>query len=868
MSVMRSPAGAVAVLGLQLLLCSAAAQTVVNSTFVAQPGGFYSNPNNWAPAEVPHNTEATRYNVTVPLGVGVSVDTSATISNLNLGGFAHLFRTTLTVTGTTQFVIDEGYHIAVLSSEDAPSAFNAGTLSAFSNNTLRGHYAILSGGSPATLQFRGANIGTLVNGSVHLYGVLARVIDENGNDALRNLARVESSATLGLDGSNVVTSVPFTNNGTLSLGITGGATTFTATHSLTNFDFASRTITGGKFRLGHSFAAPGSFPTEFRFNGADIVNNGSELELIGATTRITDLAGLDGLRNLARNLPGASLRLREHSFATAGNFTNDGFLSLRDTLFTVAGSLTNFDPGTRTLSGGMYEISGADFKFNGADIVRNGASIVLEYGGSITDLATNNGLRNFADNLGGASFTVGQSQSFTAGGDFANAGEIKIVYLPYGIPEQPSEPGRFTVPSGFRYTQTAGLTVNDGVLTAKSVNFLGGSLSGSGLITGDLTVTNATVAPVQGAKIDGNLTLSSGSRLHCTIDRYAVGSWREITGKAVLAGTLDIEITDELFLASNAVLIVLESTGPMTGAFSNAPNGARITTIDGSGSFVVVYESNRVTITQFQPLPPPVQLLNISTRAALTRSDDDPFGTRSVLIGGFIISGFDPKTVVLRGIGPSLANSGVGSPLADPTLRLHASPNGVVATNDNWKDSQPDEIIQIGLAPADDREAVIVATLAPGSYTVVLREKSGLAGNGLIEVYDVSKSATSKLANISTRGFTDGNDLLIGGIIAGGDGQGNTVVVARAIGPQLRRNGVLNAIEDPTLELRDHNGSLVAFNDNWGDNFDQIPGELQPGHTRESALRVSLPRGNYTAIVRPKGDLGGVALVEFYDLRR
>jgi hypothetical protein len=199
---------------------------------------------------------------------------------------------------------------------------------------------------------------------------------------------------------------------------------------------------------------------------------------------------------------------------------------------------------------------------------------------------------------------------------------------------------------------------------------------------------------------------------------------------------------------------------------------------------------------------------------------------------------------------------------------LHASGGGVIVSNDNWRDAQESQITQSGLAPGDDREAAILATVNPGSYTVILKEKNGLSGYGLVEVFDLSKNSNSKLANISTLGSIDSNNVLIGGVILAGDGQGNDEVVVRALGPSLRRSsGVFEALDDPTLELRDGDGNLVAFNDDWGVNRAQIPSGFQPNENAESAMHVSLPRGNYTAIVRAKGNRGGVALVEFYDLR-
>jgi hypothetical protein len=209
----------------------------------------------------------------------------------------------------------------------------------------------------------------------------------------------------------------------------------------------------------------------------------------------------------------------------------------------------------------------------------------------------------------------------------------------------------------------------------------------------------------------------------------------------------------------------------------------------------------------------------------------------------------------------------VSPTLADPTLALHGFDGATIATNDNWTEGEQDELTALGLAPDDPHEAALIATLDPGHYTVVIREKSGLAGTGLVELYDLAASSDSKLANISTRGFTDAANLLIGGIITGGDAPANAEILVRALGPELKHHGISNALEDPTLELRDANGGVVAFNDDWLANHEQVPFGLHPYQSGESALHVSLPRGNYTAIVRAKPNSAGVALVEFYDLR-
>src|SRR5205085_8030474 len=129
-----------------------------------------------------------------------------------------------------------------------------------------------------------------------------------------------------------------------------------------------------------------------------------------------------------------------------------------------------------------------------------------------------------------------------------------------------------------------------------------------------------------------------------------------------------------------------------------------------------------------------------------------------VLIGGFIITGFDPKKVIIRAIGPSLTAFGISGALADPILELHDGSGSVIFTNDNWKDTQKQAILDSTIPPPNDLESAIVATLASGNYTAILRGKNNGTGLGLLEVYDLNQAAGSKLANISTRGFVDAGD--------------------------------------------------------------------------------------------------------------
>jgi hypothetical protein len=235
------------------------------------------------------------------------------------------------------------------------------------------------------------------------------------------------------------------------------------------------------------------------------------------------------------------------------------------------------------------------------------------------------------------------------------------------------------------------------------------------------------------------------------------------------------------------------------------------------------------------------------------------------LIGGFIITGTDPKKVIIRGIGPSL--TGVGAALPDPTLELKRG-DTTIASNDNWKENQA-EVEATTIPPTNNLEAAIVVTLDPGLYTTILADKNGVPGVGVVEVYDLARTANSRLANVSTRGFVDtGANVMIGGIILGGNGSGGRVLV-RAIGPSLGAAGVTGALQDPTLELRDANGDLVRANDNWQESQQ---GEIEattipPTNPAESAIVATLAPGNYTAIVRGKSNGSGVGVVEAYNIQ-
>ncbi len=311
-------------------------------------------------------------------------------------------------------------------------------------------------------------------------------------------------------------------------------------------------------------------------------------------------------------------------------------------------------------------------------------------------------------------------------------------------------------------------------------------------------------------------------------------------------------------------------------AFVPVPGGgiAQLLGLDAAGEeiFYYQYPRNLPCITAYNSIPihlentkfPTVgpQALNLSTRGLVSVGDN-------VLIGGFIVTGPGPKSVVLRALGPSLSGFGLSGVLADPVLKVYNSSRTLIATNDNWQDDiGAAYIVQNGLAPTNPSESATLQTLAPGAYTVIVNGKDPTPGIGLVELYDLSPLSNSKLVNMSARGSVGtGDSVLISGFIVG-EVESATVIV-RALGPSLASFGVSGVLSDPTLTIQDANGTVIASNDNWQDDINAIDVQknaLSLPNERESAIVLHLPAGAYTAIVRGANGATGNALAEVYTL--
>jgi hypothetical protein len=307
-------------------------------------------------------------------------------------------------------------------------------------------------------------------------------------------------------------------------------------------------------------------------------------------------------------------------------------------------------------------------------------------------------------------------------------------------------------------------------------------------------------------------------------------------------------------------------SGPGGVSFANADQASTTATISGPGTYTfmlsaddsvhsVAYDAVVVRVTGRDALA------NLSTRVEIGTGS-------SVAIAGFIVTGNTAKQIVLRGLGPSLATAGVQGALADPVLDLYDASGILLATNNNWQQTQAQALRDAKLAPADDLESAISAVLVPGAYTAILRGNANATGISLVEVYDLQTSAASKLGNMSTRGLAgiQQNVMICGTIVSGPDA---ARVVFRALGPSLAAAGVANPVSDPQLDLFDSNGTRIASNNNWKDSQQSaIAGAgLAPTNDLESAILADLAPGNYTAVVSSVNGSTGIALVEAYHLQ-
>ncbi len=712
-----------------------------------------------------------------------------------------------------------------------------------------------------TLGLDAGDFGNLIvsgTGSLQLTGILSVGLAGNGSLTIQGGAIVT-------DDTAAIASFPDTSAGTVMVDGAGSTWSNIGGLSVGGFGTASLMVLNG----GAVAASDCSLAGSTHFSGG----YGSVL--------------VDG--------PGSSLSCAQALYINGGLSAQNGGAVVSDSAF-VDGSATLDGTGT-TWTTGMIDVAPFDF---GSLTIRNGAiltsddfayisgrpgSVTVDGPGSRwdTDFEPTQLYVGF-DSYGALNLTAGGVVSaFAVGVGPYGVGEVTVdgagsalnvrtaLYIggaDFGGGPEPGEIGLVQITEGGAVdVETAllfgqGTIVDDGTLTSTSLDIAsGGLLSGNGNVAGDV-VNAGQIAPgdpLGTLALVGNLTQYTVGKLHFEISgpNPDAQNHLDITGSAAIDGTVEVRFTDGFLPLQGQVFELIEVSGSVSGSF------ARVIFPDvGTGfQFSAEFVNGHYQITALNDAAPAAGLLNISTRGEVGADDD-------VLIAGFIVTGTTEKQVLVRGLGPSLAFRGIPGLLADPTIELRDETGALITSNDNWMDSpQRQDIMDSMLAPGDDREAAILATLAPGSYTAILRGVGNSTGLGIVEAYNLGPDASGSLANISTRGLVStGEQVLIGGFIVD---DLNSIVLLRGLGPSLALAGVSNALANPTLELHDSNGDVIAFNDDWMQSDEALIENtgLAPTFDEESAILTTLGPGAFTAILRGLDETSGAGLFEVYNLR-
>lgn len=278
------------------------------------------------------------------------------------------------------------------------------------------------------------------------------------------------------------------------------------------------------------------------------------------------------------------------------------------------------------------------------------------------------------------------------------------------------------------------------------------------------------------------------------------------------------------------------------------------------------------------------RIVNLSTRGIVAPGEN-------ALIAGFVISGAEPKPLLILSAGQDLAKYGVTGAIGRPRIALYelrSTGNVLLAANSDWSaNAATINPLRTALgvrafeAPTDSAhgDAGLVATLPAGSYSVVVSPDPASAnqnGVGLVEIFDGAPTGASRLINISSRGRVEaGERQMIVGVVIAGRGEQRTLL--RGVGPGLSAFGVTSYLPDPSQVLRgtvDGASAIIGTNNDWWNSStrDQLRA-LEPmlgafpllDDSRDSAVLMRLPPGAYTSVLSPADGTAGIAIAEIYD---
>jgi len=496
---------------------------------------------------------------------------------------------------------------------------SGGPFTNFSGSTLTGGTYNVTG----TLEIDelGSTGGEIVTNAANiiLNTPASSFVDAAGKNALTNLNTNATGSSFTITGGQNFTTIGnFSNNGTLTIG--ASTSKFDVNGNLTNF--SGTTLTGGTYNVTGTL----------QFNGANIVTNAANITLTGASSQIINQSSANGLANFATNAPAATFGITGgRNFTTAGNFTNNGTLTIgaSTSKFDVNGNLSNFS--LTTLAGGTYNVTGT-LQFNGANIVTNAANITLTGASSkIIDQLSANGLANFANNASTGSFTVAGARTMSTSGAFTNSGNLTTT----GIGSEFTAGGNF--------------------INNKSLTTTGGDSEVATISSATFT-NNGTLTVGTGSKFSTGGSLSNFSGTTLTGGTYNVTGTLQFNGANIVTNAANITLTgasskiiDQLSANGLANFATNASTGIFTvaggrilstsGAFTN--NGTMTTT--GSGSALTA-GGNFINTGSFTTTGGDSEVATISS-ASFTNNGTLTVGSASKFSTGGSLSNFSGTTL-------------------------------------------------------------------------------------------------------------------------------------------------------------------------------------------------------------------------------
>ena len=263
------------------------------------------------------------------------------------------------------------------------------------------------------------------------------------------------------------------------------------------------------------------------------------------------------------------------------------------------------------------------------------------------------------------------------------------------------------------------------------------------------------------------------------------------------------------------------------------------------------------------------RLMNLSVLSSAGAGDQ-------VLAVGFVIAGSGSKQVLVRGIGPALAQFGVSGNLPNPILSLFNASGQLIQSNSSWggSDALKGVFSQVGafVLPSASSDDAVLSTLSVGATTAQVSSLTSGSGLALVEAYDADSTAPkTRFVNMSARSQVGGatQALTIGFVVTGNAPE---TLLIRGIGPTLAQFGVGGLLVDPRLTVFDAAGKAIAQNDDWGggsslaDAFLKTGAFTLPTNSKDAAMIISVQPGQYTARVEGVGNAAGVALVEIYEV--